>query len=54
VTIVESYSVTQALLLHQSTTAGITGRVLLLPELRRAGESKVVPRQLTWSANFIV
>jgi hypothetical protein len=32
----------QALLLHQSTTAGITWRVLLRPELRRAGESEVV------------
>jgi hypothetical protein len=32
----------QAVLLHQSTTGGITWRVLLRPELRRAGESEVV------------
>jgi hypothetical protein len=31
-----------AVLLHQSTTGGITWRVLLRPELRRAGESEVV------------
>jgi hypothetical protein len=39
---VDSSSESQALLLHQSTTAGITWRVLLRPELRRAGESEVV------------
>jgi hypothetical protein len=32
----------QAVLLHHSTTGGITWRVLLRPELRRAGESEVV------------
>ena len=32
----------QAVLLHQSTSGGITWRVLLRPELRRAGESEVV------------
>ena len=32
----------QPLLLHHSTTGGITWRVLLRPELRRAGESEVV------------
>jgi hypothetical protein len=32
----------QAVLLHHSTTRGITWRVLLRPELRRAGESEVV------------
>jgi hypothetical protein len=42
---VESSSESQALLLHQSTTAGITWRVLLRPELRRAGESEVVEFQ---------
>jgi hypothetical protein len=42
---VESCSESQALLLHQSTTAGITWRVLLRPELRRAGESEVVEFQ---------
>jgi hypothetical protein len=41
----ESSSECQALLLHQSTTAGITWRVLLRPELRRAGESEVVEFQ---------
>ncbi|MFN6345605.1 MAG: hypothetical protein ACK4V5_13715 [Cyanobium sp.] len=35
----------EALLLHQSTTSGITWRVLLRPELRRAGESEVVEFQ---------
>ena len=42
---VESSAESQALLLHQSTTAGITWRVLLRPELRRAGESEVVEFQ---------
>ena len=42
---VESSSESQALLLHKSTTAGITCRVLLRPELRRAGESEVVEFQ---------
>ena len=42
---VESSSESQALLLHQSTTAGITWRVLLRPELRRAGESEVLEFQ---------
>jgi hypothetical protein len=42
---VEPCSESQALLLHQSTTAGITWRVLLRPELRRAGESEVVEFQ---------
>ena len=42
---VESSSESLALLLHQSTTAGITWRVLLRPELRRAGESEVVEFQ---------
>jgi len=32
----------QPRLLHQSSTGGITWRVLLRPELRRAGESEVV------------
>jgi hypothetical protein len=32
----------QALLLRHSTTGSITWRVLLRPELRRAGESEVV------------
>ena len=41
----ESSAESQALLLHQSTTAGITWRVLLRPELRRAGESEVVEFQ---------
>jgi hypothetical protein len=35
----------QPLLLHHSTTGGITWRVLLRPELRRAGESEVVEFQ---------
>jgi hypothetical protein len=35
----------QAVLLHHSTTGGITWRVLLRPELRRAGESEVVEFQ---------
>jgi hypothetical protein len=35
----------QALLLHQSSTGGITWRVLLRPELRRAGDSEVVEFQ---------
>ena len=39
---VETSSESQALLLHQSTTTGITWRVLLRPELRRSGESQVV------------
>jgi hypothetical protein len=35
----------QAVLLHHSTTGSITWRVLLRPELRRAGESEVVEFQ---------
>jgi hypothetical protein len=35
----------QAVLLHHSTNGGITWRVLLRPELRRAGESEVVEFQ---------
>ena len=35
----------QPLLLHHATTGGSTWRVLLRPELRRAGESEVVECQ---------